>query len=55
MEHFKMSSPSREPTARKRQALTLLRHAARLFAAEGLGGGEACCQGLLGLLRELTH
>ncbi len=33
------------------EAEALLRHAARLFAAEGLGGDEACCQGLLGLLQ----
>ncbi|HEX4498603.1 MAG TPA: hypothetical protein VIE43_23195 [Thermoanaerobaculia bacterium] len=32
------------------EAEALLRHAARLFAAEGLGGDEACCKGLLGLL-----
>lgn len=33
------------------EAEALLRHAARLFTAEGLGGDEACCQGLLGLLQ----
>jgi tetratricopeptide (TPR) repeat protein len=33
------------------EAEALLRHAARLFAAEGLGGDKACCQGLLGLLQ----
>ncbi|HET9212229.1 MAG TPA: hypothetical protein VFR03_17630 [Thermoanaerobaculia bacterium] len=33
------------------EADALLRHAARLFAEEGLGGEEACCRGLLGLLQ----
>ena len=33
------------------EAEALLRHAACLFAAEGLGGDEASCQGLLGLLQ----
>jgi tetratricopeptide (TPR) repeat protein len=33
------------------EAEALLRHAARLFAAEGLGGDEASCRGLLGLLQ----
>jgi tetratricopeptide (TPR) repeat protein len=33
------------------EAEALLRHAARLFAAEGLDGDEAGCRGLLGLLQ----
>ncbi|MEO6195199.1 MAG: hypothetical protein ABIS20_19445 [Thermoanaerobaculia bacterium] len=33
------------------EAEALLRHAARLFAGEGLGGDDACCLGLLGLLQ----